>query len=145
MIYQNLFDQVRKPELVHAGVIGCGSFGSAIVTQSSLVPRLRIPVVADTNIEAARSAFLKSGVEKDNIVICDNRDSAIRSMEAGKSVVVQDGMILMDLSLEVIVIATRIAEAGAFYAYKAIEHGKHVVMVDKEADSVVGPILKHIK
>ncbi|MGQ9610090.1 MAG: hypothetical protein ACUVWN_12350 [bacterium] len=76
------------------------------------------------------------------MVICDNRDSAIRSMEAGKSVVVQDGMILMELSLEVIVIATRIVEAVAFYAYKAIEHGKHVVMVDKEADSIVVPILK---
>lgn len=79
------------------------------------------------------------------MVICDNRDSAIRSMEAGKSVVVQDGMILMELSLEVIVIATRIVEAVAFYAYKAIEHGKHVVMVDKEADSIVVPILKHYK
>ncbi|MGQ9610091.1 MAG: hypothetical protein ACUVWN_12355 [bacterium] len=57
MIYQNLFDQVRKPELVHAGVIGCGSFSSAIVTQSSLVPRLRIPVVADTNIELGDQLF----------------------------------------------------------------------------------------
>lgn len=57
MIYQNLFDQVRKPELVHAGVIGCGSFGSAIVTQSSLVPRLRIPVVADTNIKLGDQLF----------------------------------------------------------------------------------------
>lgn len=144
MIYQNLFDQVKEPEFVRAGVIGCGSFGSAIVTQSSVVPRLKIPIVADINIQAGRSAFLQAGVEKDNIVICDNRNSAIRSIEAGKSVVVQDGMILMDLPLEVIAIATRVAEAGAFYAYKAIEHGKHVVMVDKEADSVVGPMLKHL-
>ncbi len=144
MIYQNLFDQVRKPELINAGVIGCGSFGSAIVTQSSVVPRLRIPIVADTNIEAGRSAFLQAGVEKDNIVVCDNRNSAISAMEAGRSVVVQDGMILMDLPLEVIAIATRVAEAGALYAYEAIQYGKHVVMVDKEADSVVGPILKHL-
>lgn len=144
MIYQNLFDQVKEPEFVHAGIIGCGSFGSAIVTQSSVVPRLRIPIIADVNIEAGCQAFLRAGVEEDNIVICDSRNSAIRSIEAGKSVVVQDGMILMDLPLEVIAIATRVAEAGAFYAYKAIEHGKHVVMVDKEADSVVGPILKHL-
>lgn len=144
MIYQNLFEKVREPDIVRAGIIGCGSFGSAIVTQSSVVPRLRIPVIADINVEAGRSAFLQAGVEEDNIVICDNHKSAIRSIEAGKSVVVQDGMILMDLPLEVIAIATRVAEAGAFYAYKAIEHRKHVVMVDKEADSVVGPILKHL-
>jgi predicted homoserine dehydrogenase-like protein len=30
------------------------------------------------------------------------------------------------------------------YAREAIRHGKHVVMVDKEADSAVGPILKHL-
>ncbi len=65
-------------------------------------------------------------------------------MEAGKSVVVQDAMILMDLPLDVIATATRVPEVGARYAHEAIQHGKHVVMVDKEADSVVGPILKHL-
>lgn len=144
MIYQNLFDQVKKPEFVNAGIIGCGSFGSAIVTQSSIVPRLRIPIVADVNVEAGRSAFLQAGIEKDNIVICDNHNSAICAIEKGKSVVVQDGTILMDLPLDVIVTSTRVAEAGAFYAYEAIQNHKHVVMVDKEADSVVGPILKHL-
>jgi len=144
MIYQNLFEQVKEPESVSAGIIGCGNFGSAIVTQSSIVPRLKIPIVADGNIEAGRSAFLQAGIDKNNIVVCDNRASAIRAMETGKSVVVQDGMILMDLPLDVITTATRVPEAGAFYAYEAIQHGKHVVMVDKEADSVVGPILKHL-
>lgn len=144
MIYQNLFDRVKEPESVRAGIIGCGSFGAAIVTQSSIVPRLKIPIVADVSVEAGRSAFLQAGVEKDNIVVCDNRIDAIRAMETGKSVVVQDAMILMDLPLDVITTATRVAEAGARYAYQAIQHGKHVVMVDKEADSVVGPILKHL-
>jgi predicted homoserine dehydrogenase-like protein len=144
MIYQNLFNQVKEPESVCAGIIGCGSFGAAIVTQSSVVPRLKIPIVADISVEAGQSAFLQAGVEKDNIVVCDNRASAIRAMETGKSVVVQDAMILMDLPLDVITTSTRVAEAGAYYAYQAIQHGKHVVMVDKEADSVVGPILKHL-
>ena len=144
MIYQNLFDRVEEPESVRAGIIGCGNFGAAIVTQSSIVPRLKIPIVADVNVESGRLAFLQAGVAKENIAVCDNRTSAIRAMETGKSVVVQDGMILMDLPLDVITIATRVPEAGAFYAYEAIQHGKHVVMVDKEADSVVGPILKHL-
>jgi predicted homoserine dehydrogenase-like protein len=144
MIYQNLFDRVKEPESVSAGIIGCGSFGAAIVTQSSIVPRLKIPIVADVNVEAGRSAFLQAGVENDNIVVCDNRTNAVCAMEAGKSVVVQDGMILMELPLDVITIATRVAEIGAFYAYQAIQHDKHVVMVDKEADSVVGSILKHL-
>ena len=57
MIYRNLFDRVKEPESVRAGIIGCGSFGAAIVTQSSLVPRLKIPIVADVNVESGRTAF----------------------------------------------------------------------------------------
>ncbi|MBM3235457.1 flagellar biosynthesis protein FlgA [Candidatus Poribacteria bacterium] len=144
MFYQNLFDRVKEPEAVRAGIIGCGSFGAAIVTQASLVPRLKIPIVADVNVESGRLAFLQAGAKKENIAVCDNRASAIRAMETGKAVVVQDSMILMELPLDVIATSTRVAEAGALYAYEAIQHGKHVVMVDKEADSVVGPILKHL-
>ena len=144
MIYQNLFDHVKEPEVVRAAVIGCGDFGTTIVTQAPLIPRLEIPVVADVDLEAGRSAFRRSGVADDDIAVCDSRASALRSMEAGKSVVVQDAMILMDLPLDVIATVTRVPEAGARYAYEAIQHGKHVVMVDKEADSVVGPILKHL-
>jgi hypothetical protein len=58
-------------------------------------------------------------------------------------VVVQDAEILMDLPLHVIVTATRVPEAAARYGAQAIDHGKHLVMIDKEAESVVGPILKH--
>jgi predicted homoserine dehydrogenase-like protein len=104
MIYQNLFARVKEPESVRAGIIGCGNFGAAIVTQSSIVPRLKIPIVADVSVEAGRLAFLQAGVEKENIVVCDNRASAVHAMETGKSVVVQDGMMLMDMPLDVITI-----------------------------------------
>ena len=144
MIYQHLFDRVKEPETVHAGVIGCGDFATTMITQVPLIPRLEIPAVADTDLEAGRSAFQQAGIADDDIAVCDSRADALRSMEAGKSVVVQDAMILMDLPLDVIATATRVPEAGARYAYEAIQHGKHVVMVDKEADSVVGPILKHL-
>src|ERR1043165_9139867 len=43
--------------------------------------------------------------------------------------------------IEVIVEATGIPEAGIVHALKAIEHGKHIVMVNAEADAVAGPLL----
>jgi len=144
MIYQNLFDNIKKPEVVRAGLIGCGNFAASIVTQSPLIPRLEIPVVADVNIEAARRAYQRAGIADDDIIVSDSRASALRAVEAGKCVVVKDAMLMMDLPLDVIATATRVPEAGALYAYEAIQHGKHVVMIDKEADSVVGPILKHL-
>src|SRR5512139_1871216 len=112
MIYQQLFDRIAEPRTVAAGVIGCGAFGSTIVSQGSCVPRLEIPAVADINLDAARRAFRLAGVADESIVVCDSRAAALRAMESGRHVIVQDGMILMDLPLQVIVSATRSPEAG---------------------------------
>ena len=43
--------------------------------------------------------------------------------------------------IEVIVEATGVPQAGIAHAMKAIEHGKHIVMVNVEADALAGPLL----
>jgi predicted homoserine dehydrogenase-like protein len=50
----------------------------------------------------------------------------------------------MDVPLDVIVECTGSPEAGARHADLAIKHGKHVAMVNKETDSVIGPMLKRL-
>lgn len=144
MIYQHLFSRVKEPLTVRAGLIGAGQFGTPIVTQAPLIPRLEVPVVADADVEAGRRAHRQAGIAKEDIVVCEDRTSALRALEAGKRVVLQDAMLMMDLPLDVIASATRSPGAGAAYALEAIRHSKHVVMIDKEADSVVGPMLKHL-
>jgi predicted homoserine dehydrogenase-like protein len=47
----------------------------------------------------------------------------------------------MDLPLDIVVEATGEPEVAAANAAAALDHGKHVAMVSKEADCVVGPIL----
>jgi predicted homoserine dehydrogenase-like protein len=74
--------------------------------------------------------------------VCDGRDAALHALERGERVILRDALLMMDLPLDVIATGTRVPEAGARFADAAIRHGKHVVMIDKEADSVVGPILK---
>lgn len=51
---------------------------------------------------------------------------------------------MMDLPLEVIVEGTGNAIAGAVHAQSALKSGKHVVIVTKEVDIVVGPILRQM-
>ena len=135
MIYQHLFDQVKEPETVRAGLVGAGDFGAAIVTQSPHIPRLEMTAVADIDVEAGKRSYQQAGVADEDIAVCDSRTSALDAVESGKALVVQDASLLMDLPLDVIAVATR-------YAFEAIQHGKHVVCIDKEADSVVGPMLK---
>ena len=44
--------------------------------------------------------------------------------------------------VDIVIEATGSVEAGASNALRAIEHGRHVIMVTVEADVVVGPILQ---
>jgi len=67
MIYEHLFDRVQEPVTVRAGLIGAGQFGTPIVTQAPLIPRLEVPVVADISIEAGRRAYRKAGFAKEDI------------------------------------------------------------------------------
>src|SRR5262249_28088088 len=58
--------------------------------------------------------------------------------------IVADPLLLMELPLDVIVEATGHPEGGARHAEAAIRHGRHVAMVNKEADVTVGPLLKRL-
>jgi predicted homoserine dehydrogenase-like protein len=144
MIYQNLFDPFYGKKIVRAGIIGTGYFGTAIVTQATKIPLLEVPAVADLNIEAAKSAYRQAGIPDGDMVVCDSRAAALQAMDRGKYVITENALLLMDLPLDVIVESTGAPTAGALHAYEAIRGGKHVVMVTKETDATVGPILKHM-
>ncbi|MEM7033054.1 MAG: flagellar biosynthesis protein FlgA [Chloroflexota bacterium] len=144
MIYSALFDQVEPDKVVQAGIIGTGHFATATITQAQTIPRLSVPIVADLDVNAAREAYKRAGIAADDIIICDSRPSILQALEANKSIIVEDAILLMDLPLDVIVDSTGIPEAGAKHGLAAIEHGKHIAMVNKEADVTVGPMLKYL-
>lgn len=144
MIYHHLFDQLKEKQIVRAGLIGSGHYGTAVITQARYIPLLEIPVIADLDPQAARIAYHHAGITDDDIALCDNRSDAIRAIESGKFVIVEDPMLLMDMPIDVIVESTGVPEAGARHAYEAIGHGKHVAMINKETDAVIGPILQHL-
>jgi predicted homoserine dehydrogenase-like protein len=144
MIYTQVFNRFARPGIVRAGVIGAGHYARAVITQSESIPRLRVPVVADLSVDAAREAFRMAGHADDDIVTCESREQALAAIEQGKRVVLRDAMLMMDLPLDIIVEATGSPTAGARHAREAIRWGKHVAMVNKEGDATVGPILKYL-
>jgi len=129
---------------VRAGIIGTGQYGTAVITQSSYIETLDVPVAADLEVEAACRAFKRAGYPEEQIAICESRREALSALERGQRVVVPDAEILLALPIDVVVEATGVPEAGARNALEAIRAGKHVAMVNKEADAVVGPILCHL-
>jgi predicted homoserine dehydrogenase-like protein len=144
VIYRTLLERTGDDTVVRCGIIGTGEYATAILAQSRYVRRLEVPVVADIHIEAAREAYAQSGYSADDIVVAGNRSAALEAIERGQAVILQDPLLMMDLPVGVIVESTGAPEAGASHALAAIEHGKHVAIVNKEVDVTVGPILKRL-
>ncbi len=142
MIYHQLFAQTDRT--VRVGVIGTGQYATALIAQSRVVDQLHVPVVCDTNPDAAQNAYAHAGLDSDKTTIADTGKRAAEAIERGKHVILTDAMQMMDLPLDVIVESTGVASAGAKHGLEAIRRGKHVAMVSKETDVTVGPILKHL-
>ena len=145
MLYHHLFKGYRKKEEVLATVIGAGHFGTAIVTQQKYTPFLRVPVVADKNLEAARNAFIKAEIPEEDIVYSNDPDEAQKLIQDGKYIYTDNVMMVLDIPcIDVVCEGTGNPEAGALFCKTALDKGKNVVAISKEMDSVIGPLLKKI-
>lgn len=128
---------------IEAGLVGAGEFGRTFLSQMRRVPGCRARVACDRDVARAVAAFEATGAGTGNIHVCETRKQAVAAFEAGDLLVVADADILCDMPIDVVVEATGDPESAAAIAERAIDRGKHVVMVTKEAESVAGPLLAH--
>ena len=140
MYYETLLEKAHK-QTIRVLLIGAGEYGQSFIYQSMRVTGLEVVAVCDRDVEKGVQTFLHAGLVEEDIVICESAAKAKQTMEAGKAVVAADALMLMELPFDVVIEATGSPEAAAQHAEAALRHGKHVTMVSKEADSVIGPLL----
>ena len=128
---------------VETALIGVGEFGASLIAQGQRMPSMNVRVLCDQDPERAHRAALAAGVAADDIEMCGSEISAATAFDKGHTVIVDDASLINQLDIEVVVEATGVPEIAARNAVAAIDHGRHVAMVSKEADSVVGPVLHH--
>ncbi len=136
MNYDALFAQYAD-RTVRAGLIGAGQFGASFIAQTIRTPILDVPLLCDLDAERAASAFAVAGYADEDIVIADSSVSATAALEKGRRVAIQDATIVPELPIDIVVEATGNPEAAVAIGVAAIDAGKHLAMVSKEADSVV--------
>jgi predicted homoserine dehydrogenase-like protein len=129
-------DAERKP--LRVVLIGAGKFGSMYLSQARRTPGIHIVAVADLSPERAREALLDTGWPTEQIA-ARTPGEAIRN---GTTCIVDDAMAVIRANeTEIIIDATGNPAAGIAHALACCEHGKHVVMVNVEADALAGPLL----
>jgi predicted homoserine dehydrogenase-like protein len=141
MNVSELLKRFGSKEVAKAGIIGGGAYATAIVTQSVYTKNLDIVAVGDLSAEVAKQSFLKAGIAGDRIAVCSSLGEARLAALRGDYVATGDPELLFRMNLNVVAEATGHPEAGAKHAALALKHGIHLVMINKETDSVIGPYL----
>ncbi len=129
-------DSVGRP--LRVGLIGAGKFGTMFLAQAQRTPGLHLLGIADLSVTRARDALARTGWPGERVAARSLADAH----EKGTTYVGEDSLALIaHPALDVIIDATGSPPAGIRHALAAVEHGKHIVMVNVEADVLAGPML----
>ena len=112
---------------VRVGLIGAGKFGAMFLNQVPTMAGVEIRVIADLDPDRARNACHTVGWDAARI-------ARTRFVASGAEA-------CADPEVEIVVEATGAPAAGIAHARAAIAAGKHIVMVNVEADVLAGPLL----
>jgi predicted homoserine dehydrogenase-like protein len=123
---------------VTVGVIGAGKFGAMFLAQARSTRGMHIVAVADLDVARARRQLGTAGWDDEAVSAASLGEALAR----GRTHVTQDAEAVIAFpEIEVIVEATGVPAAGIRHALSAVAHGKHIVMVNVEADALAGPLL----
>jgi len=123
---------------VRVGLIGAGKFGSMFLSQARRTVGLHVVAIADLLPRRARESLTRVGWPETqysaSTVAAALRHGSTHLTDDALKVIAADG-------LEVVIDATGNPEAGIRHVLACCQHGKHIVMVNVEADALAGPLL----
>jgi predicted homoserine dehydrogenase-like protein len=127
---------------IRIGLIGSGEMGTDIVTQCQQMTGITVAAIAEINPEAARKALRIAGYPEDGHAVADTSAAFEAVLESGRAAITQDAQLVCRSGhIDVVIDATGKPAVGAEIGLTAMEHGKHLVMMNVEADVTIGAYL----
>jgi len=138
-----LLDRLKSLQKnIRVAIIGSGSMGKGLFYQCYITPGIECVAIADIRIERAIACaeWLKREYR-----VAHNLAEMHDAIQRGLVAVCEDGNLPAQCEMADVLIesSNAIAAAGQF-AVSALEHRKHLVMVNAEADLIFGPYLLHL-
>ncbi len=133
--------ETGKP--IRIGVIGSGEMGTDLVTQCMLMPGLELAAIATRRPHTAMAAMTIAYGDDSHGREVSTRSQMSAVLDMGKTAITDNPELLVTApEIDVVIDATGKPGVAADYVLMAMEHGKHVVMMNVEADVTIGPYLK---
>lgn len=133
-----LAERVAAGRPLRVGLIGAGKFGSMILAQAQHIEGLHIVGVADLDLAKARGSLARVHWPEARY----GAASLDEALAQGSTHLTEEAAALFACEqIECVIEATGHPLAGTRHALAAIDAGKHVVMVNVEADVMCGAVL----
>jgi predicted homoserine dehydrogenase-like protein len=131
-----------KGQPVRVGMIGAGATGRAIALQlATPVPGIQLAAIANRTRAHSERALRESGICE--WTVAGSSREAEASIARQVPVLTDDPSVLTTCdAIDVIVEVTGTVEPALHVTLDSFKNGKHVVLVNAELDSLLGPILK---
>lgn len=141
MLDTALQEREKSGRPIRVGIIGAGAAGRAIALQLATSPQgIRLAAVVNRTPEHGERAFREAGVSEWRHA--DSARKAEMIIDSGIPVLAVDPSVITECdAIDVIIEGTGTIEYAAGAILSAIDHGKHVVLVNAEIDSLLGPVL----
>ena len=139
---KKLIQMAKESKSIKVAIVGAGKMGKGLINQMSRINGMIPALVINRNGEKAINALMSAGIPRENIVFTNSLEKTNFQLEKGKYVVSEyTDLAAKANEIEAIVDATGVPNVGAKLSLDAIKNKKHIIMLNVEADSAVGPIL----
>ena len=124
---------------VTIGLAGCGQMGTDMMVQLNRMPGLRLGAVAEMRPPQEKAAAALAGFPEERTVYAESPSAIDAAIAKGLIAITSDPETLARSGLvDVVIDATGNPNTGTQFALEAIANGKHVVMLNVEADITIG-------
>jgi predicted homoserine dehydrogenase-like protein len=141
MITQKLRRREAEGNPIRVGWVGAGRMNTGAICQVAQMQGIRNAVICDLRPDVALRAFRINGWDEEAVTQTEDAGVASDAIRAGRPVVTSNTQILPELELDCVVEGTGDPEVGAEVAYRCIQAGRNIILLNVETDVAIGPIL----
>ena len=138
LVDRALAERERDGDPVRVAMVGAGFMGRGIALQiARSTPGMELVAISNRHGERAREAYRFAGVEE--TVAAESPAELEMAISSGRPAVTEDPSVVCGAEgVDAVIEVTGAVEFAAGVALDAIEHGKHVVLMNAEVDGTVG-------
>ena len=129
---------------VRIGLIGSGEMGTDIVTRAAMMDGIEVAAISELRASNAHEAVSISCREEGHSQDAHSTGMLNNIVESGKTAITDNADLILESGLiDVVIDATGVPAVGAEIGLRAMERGKHLIMMNVEADVTIGAYLRN--